>query len=55
MGATESSICNDIVKNICFFSVKKKIWTTATHIPGAENVIADYQSAKHNAKVRTEN
>ena len=34
VGATKISICNDIVKNICFFCVKNKIWITA-HIPGA--------------------
>ena len=28
------------------FCVKNKIWITAPHIPGAENVIADYQSRK---------
>ena len=46
MGTTKSSICNDIVKNIWLFCVKNKIWITAAHIPGAENVIADYQSRK---------
>ena len=46
MGTTKSSICNDIVKNIWLFCVKNKIWITAAHIPGAENVIADYESRK---------
>ena len=46
MGTTKSSICNDIVKNIWLFCVKNKIWITAAHIPGAENVIADYESKK---------
>ena len=35
---------HDIVKNIWLSCVKNKIWITAAHIPGAENVIADYQS-----------
>ena len=43
MGTTKSSICNDIVKNIWLFCVKNKILITAAHIPGAENVIADYE------------
>ena len=46
MGTTKSSICNDIVKNIWLFCVKNKIWITAAHIPGSENVIADYESRK---------
>ena len=46
MGTTKRSICNDIVKNIWLFCVKNKIWITAAHIPGAENVIADYDSRK---------
>ena len=46
MGTSKSSICNDIKKNIWFFGVASKIWITAAHIPGAENVIADYESRK---------
>ena len=46
MGTTKSSICYDIVKNIWLLCVKYKIWLTAAHIPGAENVIADYESRK---------
>ena len=44
MGTTKSMVCNDTVKNIWLFWVKSKIWITASHIPGAENVIADYES-----------
>ena len=32
---------------MAFLCVKNKIWITAAHIPGAENVIADYQSRKN--------
>ena len=46
MGTTKSSICNEIIKNTCPFCVKNKIWITAAHIPGAENVIKDYESRK---------
>ena len=46
MGTSKSSTCNDIKKNIWFFGVASKIWTTAAHIPSAENVIADYESRK---------
>ena len=46
MVATRSSICNNVAKNIWLFCVKNKIWITAAHIPGAENVIADYESRK---------
>ena len=44
MGTTKSMVCSDTVKNIWLFCVKSKIWITAAHIPGAENVIADYGS-----------
>ena len=43
MRKTKSSICNNVVKNIWLFCVKNKIWITAAHIPGAENVFADYE------------
>ena len=46
METTKSSNCNDIVKNIWLFCVENKILITAAHIPGAENVIADYESRK---------
>ena len=46
METTKSSNCNDIVKNICLFCVENKILITAAHIPGAENVTADYESRK---------
>ena len=46
MEVTKSSICNDIVKNNWFFCVKNKIGITVTHIPGAENVIANCESKK---------
>ena len=46
METTESSIYNDIVKNIWLFCVKNKIWLTSAQIHGAENVIADYESRK---------
>ena len=46
MGTTKSSTCNNIVKNIRLFYVKNKIRITAAHVPGAENVIADYESRK---------
>ena len=46
MVTTRSSICNNVAKNIWLFCVKNKIWITAAHTPGAENVIADYESRK---------
>ena len=50
MVATKSSICNNIVKNIWLFYVKNKIWITSAHIPGAENVNADYEPRKSDAE-----
>ena len=43
MGTTKSSVCNNIAKNIWLFCVKNKIGITGAYIPGAENVITDYE------------
>ena len=34
------------MKNIWLFCVKDTIWITVAHIPGAEYVIADYESRR---------
>ena len=46
MGATKSSVWNDIMIYVWLFCVANKILITAAHIPGAENVIGDYESRK---------
>ena len=46
MGTTKGSVYDDIVKNNFLFCVKNKIWITASHIPGDEDVTADYKSRK---------
>ena len=46
MWTTKSSTCDDIVNNIWLFYVKNKIRIAAAHVPGAENVIADYELRK---------
>ena len=46
MGTTKGSVYDDIVKNNFLFCVKNKIWITAAHIPGDEDVTADYKSRK---------
>ena len=52
METSKSSVYNDIIKSIWhkikfLLFVKNKIWITTAHIPGARNVIADYESRKN--------
>ena len=41
MGGSRSRTCNDIARKIWFWAIEKNVWLSATHIPGAENQIAD--------------
>ena len=43
-GGTRSIQCNDLAKNIWQWCAHKNIWFMVTHIPGIENVEADYES-----------
>ena len=44
MGGTHSAECNTVALDIWSFCEKRNIWLLATHIPGVENVEADYLS-----------
>ena len=43
-GGTKSKLCNDLAKSIWSWCEKKNIWFIVGHIPGTENVVADYES-----------
>lgn len=48
MGTCHSDPCNSIACKIWILCEENGIWLTAAHIPGKENVIADYESRKIN-------
>ena len=50
MGSCKSPECNDIVKEIWEWAIKRGIWLTAGHIPGILNVEADEESRKNEIK-----
>lgn len=54
MGGTHSMMCNNIAKQIWLWSISKKSWITATHIPGKTNTVADFQSRHFNERTEWE-
>ena len=46
MGGTHSKPCNKVAREIWLWCLKRKIWLTATHIPGIQNETADRFSRK---------
>lgn len=43
-GGTKSPSCNKLVQDIWNRCMQNQVWLTATHLPGALNVMADKQS-----------
>ena len=48
MGTCHSDPCNSVACNIWTLCEENGIWLTAAHIPGKENVTADYESRNSN-------
>ena len=44
MGGVRSLECNQIAYDIWLWAEERNIWLTISHIPGVENVVADYKS-----------
>ena len=44
MGGVRSLECNDVAHDIWLWCEQRTIWLTIAHIPGVENVVADYKS-----------
>ncbi|CAB4032873.1 Transposon Ty3-G Gag-Pol poly, partial [Paramuricea clavata] len=47
MGTSHSDICNNMAKQIWEWCIDKNIWLTVAHIPGKQNLVADYESRRH--------
>ena len=48
MGGIRSTLCNKVSKQIWLFCTKNKIWLSCSHIPGKQNILADFKSRKLN-------
>ena len=48
MRGTISDNCNNLTKDIWKFCIKEKVWSSAEHIPGSKNYIADFMSKSFN-------
>ena len=46
MGGTHSKPCNNVAREIWLWCLERRIWLTATHIPGIQNETADRVSRK---------
>ena len=47
MGTSHSDLCNSIAKEIWEWCIVRKIWLSAAHIPGKQNLIADFESRRN--------
>ena len=44
MGGTHSMECHSVAKTIWLFCMERKIWLSAAHIPGKDNITADRET-----------
>ena len=51
MGGTRSAPCNDMALQIWDWCSDRNIWITAAHLPGCQNVEADFMSRKFNDNI----
>ena len=47
MGTSHSDSCNSVAKEIWEWCIDCKIWLSAAHIPGKQNLIADFESRRN--------
>ena len=47
MGTSHSDPCNSLVKEIWEWCIARKIWISAAHIAGKNNLIADFESRRN--------
>ena len=47
MGTSHSDSCNSVAKKIWEWCIDRKIWLSAAHIPGKQNLIADFESRRN--------
>ena len=48
MGGARSVLCNSLAKEIWQWCITRDIWLSASHVPGVENVAADFESRHFN-------
>ena len=48
MGGVNSRSCNEMAKKIWHWCIQNHIWISVEHIPGRENVVADFKSRNFN-------
>ena len=44
MGGIKSPACNEVAREIWMWAEVNKVWLTITHIPGTDNILADFKS-----------
>ena len=47
MGTSHSDPCNELAKVIWEWCIKRSIWISIVHIPGKNNVVADFESRRN--------
>ena len=47
MGTSHSDSCNSVAKEIWEWCIDRKIWLSAAHFPGKQNLIADFESRRN--------
>ena len=47
MGTSHSEKCNELTKQIWEWCINKHIWISLAHIPGKQNLVADYESRRN--------
>ena len=50
MGTSHSDLCNYLVKENWEWCIARQIWISAAHIPGKNNLIADFESSRSQAE-----
>ena len=48
MGGSKSLGCNSVAKEMWSWAERNGVWLSAAHIPGKDNVKADYYSREQN-------
>ena len=46
MGTTHSDSCNSLAKEIWEWCIARDIWVSVAHIPGKQNLVADFESRR---------
>ena len=47
MGTSHSNSCNSLAKEIWEWCIPRDTWVSVTHIPGKQNLVADFESRRN--------